>query len=56
MDGLLWARRRGAGSVLVNTQESNDAAVRLYERMGFVREANGLAVLEHPLAGLGERR
>jgi ribosomal-protein-alanine N-acetyltransferase len=56
MDGLLWARRRGAGSVLVNTQESNDAAVRLYERMGFVREANGLAVLEHPLAELGERR
>lgn len=54
MDGLVWARRRGAGSVLVNTQESNDAAVRLYERMGFVREAFGLAVLEHPLAGPGD--
>ncbi len=54
MDGLLWARRRGSTSVLVNTQETNEAAVRLYERMGFRREAYGLAVLERPLRGLEE--
>src|SRR4051794_38582740 len=46
MDGLQWTRRRGCTSVLVNTQETNEAAVRLYERMGFHREAYGLAVLE----------
>jgi ribosomal protein S18 acetylase RimI-like enzyme len=49
VDGLLWAHRRGATSVLVNTQESNTGAVDLYERLGFVREAYGLAVLERPL-------
>lgn len=48
-DALVWARRRGAASVLVNTQESNDAAVQLYERLGFRREAYGLAVLERDL-------
>ena len=53
-DGLLWARRRGTTSLLVNTQETNEAAVRLYERMGFKREAYGLAVLERPLRGLEE--
>ncbi len=54
LDGLLWARRRGATSVLVNTQETNDTAVRLYERMGFTREPYGLAVLARPLRGLEE--
>ena len=54
IDGLLWARRRGSTSLLVNTQETNEAAVRLYERMGFQREAYGLAVLERPLRGLEE--
>lgn len=49
IDGLHWARRRGAASLLVNTQESNTAAVELYESLGFVREASGLAVLEAPL-------
>jgi ribosomal protein S18 acetylase RimI-like enzyme len=52
LDGLVWARRRGATSMLVNTQESNQAAVDLYEHMGFHREAYGLAVLERPLRGL----
>jgi ribosomal protein S18 acetylase RimI-like enzyme len=51
LDGLLWARRRGAASLLVNTQETNAAAVELYESMGFTREAYGLAVLERPLHG-----
>ena len=54
LDALHWARRRGATSVLVNTQETNVDAVRLYESMGFTREAYGLAVLERPLRGLEE--
>jgi len=29
----------------VNTQESNEGAVRLYERLGFDRQPGGLAVL-----------
>jgi GNAT superfamily N-acetyltransferase len=49
LDGLHWAKRRGATSLLVNTQESNRAAVELYEHLGFTREAHGLAVLELPL-------
>lgn len=49
VDALRWARRRGAASMLVNTQISNGAALALYERLGFVREPQGLAVLERPL-------
>ena len=45
LDGLRWLRRWGAHEVLVNTQEGNTAAVRLYERLGFRLQPNGLAVL-----------
>jgi mycothiol synthase len=45
LDGLRWLRRWGAKEVLVNTQEGNEAAVRLYERLGFRRQSDGLAVL-----------
>ena len=45
VDGLRWLRRWGAKEVLVNTQEGNEAAVRLYERMGFRLQPHGLAVL-----------
>ena len=48
-DGLRWLRRWGAKEVLVNTQESNTAAVRLYERLGFHMQADGLAVLRRGL-------
>jgi ribosomal-protein-alanine N-acetyltransferase len=48
-DALGWARRRGATSMLVNTQENNITALELYERTGFVREEHGLAVLDFPL-------
>jgi ribosomal protein S18 acetylase RimI-like enzyme len=51
VDALVWVRRRGATSLLVNTQETNTAALELYEALGFQRQAYGLAVLEHPLAG-----
>jgi len=54
IDGLHWARRRGATTVLVNTQETNTAAVDLYEHLGFEREAYGLAVLERPLHTIEE--
>jgi GNAT superfamily N-acetyltransferase len=49
LDALTWARRRGARSVLVNTQESNERAVALYEHLGFRHEDAGLAVLERSL-------
>jgi ribosomal protein S18 acetylase RimI-like enzyme len=47
-DALAWCRRRGCTSVLVNTQEANGRALRLYERLGFTPEPFGLAVLEGP--------
>lgn len=45
-DGLSWLRRRGAVTVLVNTQEDNLRALRLYEGLGFRRCPEPLAVLE----------
>ena len=45
IDALRWLRRWGARDVLVNTQVGNEAAVRLYERLGFRLERDGLAVL-----------
>jgi ribosomal protein S18 acetylase RimI-like enzyme len=45
VDGLRWLRRWGAREVFVNTQEDNRPALELYERLGFCRQADGLAVL-----------
>lgn len=53
VDGLRWLRRWGAKEALVNTQEGNDAAVRLYEALSFRRRPDGLAVLR---LALGEAR
>lgn len=50
VDGLRWLRRWGAREVFVNTQEDNHAALQLYERLGFRRQRDGLAVLRRPLA------
>jgi ribosomal protein S18 acetylase RimI-like enzyme len=44
-------RRRGVERAVVNTQVGNEAAVRLYERLGFRLQPGGLAVLRHPLSG-----
>jgi len=44
-DALGWARRRGADELLVNTQEHNDGALRLYLRLGFAPQPDGLDVL-----------
>jgi ribosomal protein S18 acetylase RimI-like enzyme len=49
VDGLAWLRRWGAREVLVNTQEDNGPAIALYERLGFRRHQEGLAVLQRPL-------
>jgi ribosomal protein S18 acetylase RimI-like enzyme len=49
VDGLRWLRRWGAKEVLVNTQEGNDPAVRLYEALGFRLQPEGLAVLRRAL-------
>jgi ribosomal protein S18 acetylase RimI-like enzyme len=45
LDGLRWLRRWGARDALVNTQEGNDRSLRLYQRMGFVLQPDGLTVL-----------
>jgi len=50
VDALWWAHRRGAHSVLVNTQVTNTGALSLYEHLGFRPEPHGLAVLERPFA------
>ncbi len=46
IDSLKWARNEGAKSMLVNTQDSNERAVRLYERVGFELLSEKLKVLE----------
>jgi len=55
-DALRWAARRGATTMLVNTQEANRPALALYEALGFVREEHGLVVLQRPLTGAGDAR
>jgi ribosomal protein S18 acetylase RimI-like enzyme len=45
-DALAWMRRRDVKSALVNTAVDNDAAIALYESMGFVAEPDELVVLE----------
>jgi ribosomal protein S18 acetylase RimI-like enzyme len=51
IDGLRWLRRWSAREALVNTQEDNRTALALYERLGFEREPEGLAVLRRALDG-----
>jgi ribosomal protein S18 acetylase RimI-like enzyme len=50
LDGLRWLRRWRVSQAVVNTQLDNAAALALYERLGFRRQAVGLSVLA---AGLG---
>jgi ribosomal-protein-alanine N-acetyltransferase len=49
LDGLRWARRRGARDAVVNTDRENRAARSLYETHGFVDLPTGLVVLERAL-------
>lgn len=45
-DTLRWLQRRRAVDALVNTESTNGRALALYERFGFVRQPDGLVVLE----------
>ncbi len=45
-DCLHWLHRKGVGMALVNTQERNQRALALYERLGFIRQREGLLVLD----------
>jgi GNAT superfamily N-acetyltransferase len=49
IDTLTWLRRRDVTSALVNTQRTNERALTLYERLGFVHEPHGLTVLQREL-------
>jgi ribosomal protein S18 acetylase RimI-like enzyme len=48
-DVLRWMRRRGAARALVNTQQTNEAALALYCACGFQVLPEGLRVLARPL-------
>ena len=52
LDGLRWLRRWGARDALVNTQEGNVRSLRLYQRVGFVLQPDGLTVLRLDLGDL----
>jgi ribosomal protein S18 acetylase RimI-like enzyme len=52
LDGLRWLRRWGARDALVNTQEGNDRSLRLYQRVGFVLQPDGLTVLRLDLGAV----
>lgn len=49
LDGLHWLARRGCGRAVVNTQVGNEAAYRLYVRLGFRPQPADLAVLRREL-------
>jgi ribosomal-protein-alanine N-acetyltransferase len=48
-DVLRWMRRRGAARALVNTQQTNEAALSLYRACGFRVLPDGLRVLARSL-------
>jgi len=53
LDSLWWSQRRGTRTVAVNTQEHNHRALALYQRLGFRRCPDGLAVLARTLDPVG---
>lgn len=55
LDALHWMRRRRLDDCLVNTSVDNVAALGLYERLGFVRLADVLQVMELDLTAPGTR-
>jgi len=46
---LAWANHRGATTLAVNTEPSNEAALALYRRLRFVTVPEALHVLERPV-------
>ena len=49
LDSIGWARRWRCRTMAVNTQDDNNTARTLYERVGFVARNHGLVVLERPM-------
>lgn len=49
LDALRWAQRHRARRVLVNTQQENDRALDLYDRLGFEATSTDLVVLTRTL-------
>lgn len=49
LDALIWLRRGGASTALVNTQPDNERALDLYQRCGFRMAPDRLAVLYRSL-------
>lgn len=47
IDCLNWLKRRRCQIAMVNTQEVNEGALRLYQRLGFSLRPGGLAVLRY---------
>ena len=52
IDALAWLTTKGAVEVLVNTQEVNARALRLYVDLGFEELAERLLVLGRPVGAL----
>jgi ribosomal protein S18 acetylase RimI-like enzyme len=48
VDGLRWTKRWRARRVGVNTQRTNQTALRLYQHLGFVVESEGIAIYAWP--------
>ena len=48
-DSLRWMRRRAFATAYVNTGVTNEAALALYDRFGFVRLDDHLVIAEHRL-------
>ncbi len=48
-DALWWIRRRGARIAWVNTQKTNDPALRLYKKLGFTLQEHPLTVMYRTL-------
>jgi ribosomal protein S18 acetylase RimI-like enzyme len=49
VDALVWLRRRGAARAMVNTQQTNEGALALYQACGFTLLPEGLTVLAREL-------
>lgn len=47
IDSLYWLKRHRCQIAMVNTQESNEGALRLYQSHGFINQPSGLAVLRY---------
>ncbi len=48
-DALWWIRRRGAVTGWVNTQKTNESALRLYQKLGFTLQEHPLTVMYRTL-------